>query len=135
MMKAVVLRSIIRGPLSKEILQNYAHASLDFNPIHLDDSFAQKAGFPSVIAHGMLSMAFMGDFILLNFPRDAYRVKTFSCRFKKVVFPGDTLTVNGQVKQESSDSITLQISVSNQKNEVTSQGEAIIEILSGHLQK
>lgn len=122
-------QSITRGPLSRIMLQNYAEASLDFNPIHLDDLFAQKAGFPSVIAHGMLSMAFMGDFIRLNFPRDLYRVRTFSCRFKKVVFPGDTLTVNGQPKKESSDSITLQISVTNQKNEITSQGEAVIEIL------
>lgn len=127
-MKPALLQSISRGPITQKMLQDYAHASLDFNPIHLDESFAKKAGFPSVIAHGMLSMAFMGDFIVLNFPRESYRVVSFSCRFKKVVFPEDVLTVNGQIKKENSDSLLyLQVTVTNQKEEITSSGEAVIE--------
>jgi len=127
------LSPLIRGPINRSHLQNYADASLDFNPIHLDDDFAKQAGFPSVIAHGMLSMAFMGDFIRTHFPQSSHRTLHFSCRFKKVVFPGDTLTIQGKLKEESKETslkeITLQLTITNQKDEVVSQGEAQVEAL------
>jgi len=121
-----ILKSIQRGPLERAHLLDYAEASLDFNPIHLDESFAQRAGFPSVIAHGMLSMAFMGDWIKLNFPAPFYRVDSFSCRFKKVTFPGDHLVIDGMIKKQKEHEIHLDIKIINQKSEVTSHGEAVL---------
>ncbi|MET8505512.1 MaoC/PaaZ C-terminal domain-containing protein [Streptomyces sp. NPDC004787] len=47
----------LRCALTRADLRRYAAASGDHNPIHLDDAAARAAGFPSVIAHGMLSMA------------------------------------------------------------------------------
>jgi acyl dehydratase len=35
----------------------YAGASGDFNPIHIDEEFAQKVGLPHRILHGMWTMA------------------------------------------------------------------------------
>ena len=35
----------------------YAGASGDFNPIHLDDEFAQLVGLPGRILHGLWTMA------------------------------------------------------------------------------
>ena len=35
----------------------YAGASGDFNPIHLDDEFAQSVGLPGRILHGLWTMA------------------------------------------------------------------------------
>ena len=35
----------------------YAGASGDFNPIHVDDEFAQKVGLPGRILHGLWTMA------------------------------------------------------------------------------
>ncbi|MGO9750432.1 MAG: MaoC/PaaZ C-terminal domain-containing protein [Solirubrobacteraceae bacterium] len=35
----------------------YAGASLDFNPIHLDEQFAREVGLPGRILHGMWTMA------------------------------------------------------------------------------
>lgn len=35
----------------------YAGASGDFNPIHLDDAFAQQVGLPGRILHGLWTMA------------------------------------------------------------------------------
>ena len=36
---------------------HYAGASLDFNPIHLDDEFAQSVDLPGKILHGLWTMA------------------------------------------------------------------------------
>jgi acyl dehydratase len=40
-------------------LVRYAGASGDFNPIHHDQTFAEKAGLPTVFAHGMLTAGFL----------------------------------------------------------------------------
>ncbi len=46
--------------LHRSDLLRYAGASLDFNPIHVNDRVAVAVGLPGVIAHGMLTMALAG---------------------------------------------------------------------------
>jgi len=117
-----------RGPLHRNHLGDYATASGDMNPIHLDEEFAKQAGYPSVIAHGMLSMAFLADALRRNFPSQKYQVKNLSCRFKKITFPGDQLEIKGKVKKVSPEGRSLvSLWIENQKGEVTTQGEATIE--------
>jgi acyl dehydratase len=122
------LHELGKEEITTSQLQAYAEASGDFNPIHLDPLFAQEAGYSSVIAHGMLSMAFIADGLVFNFPEREFRVEHFSCRFKKVTFPGDKLKVKGQIKkvQQENQSFLVSIWTENQKGEVTSQGEALV---------
>ena len=46
-------------PVTRQQLVRYAGASDDYNPIHYDEQYAADAGLGGVIAHGMLTMAFM----------------------------------------------------------------------------
>jgi acyl dehydratase len=122
-----MLKPLSKPPVTKEQLQNYAEASGDNNPIHLDDNFAREAGFPSVIAHGMLSMAFLGDCINFNFPPEQFELKNFNCRFKKVTFPGDVITCTGKVRAVNADgSLTVTLWSENQSGEHTLEGEAVL---------
>jgi acyl dehydratase len=41
----------------KYVTVRYAGASGDFNPIHIDEEFAQSVGLPGRILHGLWSMA------------------------------------------------------------------------------
>lgn len=43
------------GEMTREKIVRYCGISMDFNPIHIDDAFAKKAGLPGVIAHGPLT--------------------------------------------------------------------------------
>ena len=57
--EAVVIEKVSRTHITK-----YAGASGDFNPLHHDDTAAQGlAGYPSVFAHGMLSMGLTGTMV------------------------------------------------------------------------
>lgn len=107
----------------KAQLRLFADAALDPNLIHLDDTFAKDAGFPSVIVHGMLSMSVMGNYLATTFPEDQWTITKFSSRFKKVTFPGDVPTCHAEVKSNEG-TLVLNVWVENQKGEVTVDGAA-----------
>ena len=74
----------------------YAGASGDYNPLHTDEVFAsQVAGYPTVFAHGMLTMGMTGR-ILTDWVGDG-RLLRYGARFVKQVWPGDTLTARAHV--------------------------------------
>src|SRR6266705_4991695 len=93
------LSPLVKPPVTGEQLQRYANASGDHNPIHLDEEAAHRVGLDSVIAHGMLSMAFLGQFVIqqISDTPGAYLTQ-LKVRFMNMVRLGDTLTCHGIVK-------------------------------------
>jgi len=82
--------------LSRTQLVMYAGASGDYNPVHTDEVFATKvAGYPTVFAHGMLSMGATGR-MLTNWVGDG-RLTKYGVRFVAQVWPGDSLTARARV--------------------------------------
>jgi acyl dehydratase len=71
----------------------YAEASGDDNPIHLDEAVAQAAGLPTVILHGLCTMAMavrgVVDELLGGDPE---RLRRVAVRFSRPVLPGHELT-------------------------------------------
>jgi acyl dehydratase len=83
--------------LTRTQLVQYAGASGDYNPVHTDEVFTTKvAGYPSVFAHGMLSMGMTGK-MLTNYVGDG-RLTKYGVRFTRQVWPGDTLTAKATVR-------------------------------------
>ncbi len=77
--------------LKRTQLVQYAGSSGDYNPLHSDEPFAtQVAGYPSVFAHGMLTMGMTGR-VLTDALGDG-RLLAYGGRFTSQVFPGDSLT-------------------------------------------
>jgi 3-hydroxybutyryl-CoA dehydratase len=84
--------------VTEERIRAYAEASGDFNPVHLDPGYAKTTQFGGVIAHGMLSMAFVSELMASNFPETWHSGGKMKLRFKAPVFPGETVTVFGEVQ-------------------------------------
>jgi acyl dehydratase len=101
-----------------EQIRQYAEASGDRNPIHLDDGFARSAGLPGVIAHGMLTMAFANQMVT-NWLGDRSRLKRLQGRFAGMVLPGDDVTVSGSVasKDDATRRVLINLVVTNQRGE------------------
>ncbi len=84
--------------LKRTQIVQYAGASGDYNPLHTDEVFTtQIAKYPSVFAHGMLSMGMTGR-MLTNYVGDG-RLKKFGVRFTSQVWPGDTLNATATVEE------------------------------------
>ncbi|MDP4597213.1 MAG: MaoC/PaaZ C-terminal domain-containing protein [Pseudomonadales bacterium] len=82
--------------LSRTQIVQYAGASGDYNPLHTDNLFTTEiAGYPSVFAHGMLTMGMTGR-MLTDYVGDG-RLTRFGVRFTSQVFPGATLTATATV--------------------------------------
>jgi acyl dehydratase len=104
----------------------YAGASGDYNPLHSDERFATEvAGFPSVFAHGMLTMGMTGRVITDWFGPEA--VLSFGGRFVAQVWPGDRLTATATVTGVGDDGVAeLAISTTNQAGEVVLSATATV---------
>lgn len=82
--------------LSRTQIVQYAGTSGDYNPLHTDEVYTtQVAGYPSVFAHGMLTMGLTGK-MLTNYVGDG-RLTKFGVRFTNQVWPGDTLDASATV--------------------------------------
>jgi acyl dehydratase len=113
--------------LTRTQIVQYAGASGDFNPIHHDEIFAtQAAGYPSVFAHGMLSMGLTGR-LLTDWLGDGV-LRSYAVRFVRQVWPGDTLTARGTVKAIETGGeegvVEIEVVTSNQKGEPVVTGSA-----------
>jgi acyl dehydratase len=87
---------IVVDNLTRTQIVQYAGASGDYNPLHTDEVYAtQVAGYPSVFAHGMLTMGMTGR-MLTDYVGDG-RLTQFGGRFTSQVWPGDTLTATATV--------------------------------------
>ena len=116
--------AIVVQNLSRTQIVQYAGGSGDFNPIHHDETFATKeAGYPSVFAHGMLTMGLTGK-RLTDWLGDGV-LQSYGVRFVRQVWPGDTLTASGEVKSIGANGeVELSLVTTNQQGEAVVTGEA-----------
>jgi acyl dehydratase len=124
---------MVKPPISQHQLNRYAEASGDFNPIHLNEEAACRVGLDSVIAQGMLSMAFLGHYISLLIASDPRALITnLKVRYTGMVRLGDTLTCRGMVKNSANrdghTSITIECWAQNQRGEKVTVGEANVVV-------
>lgn len=117
-------------PISRAILVEFANASGDRNPVHLDSDVARTAGFGDVIAHGMLSMAYLGRLLTAWMPQAGLR--SFDTRFVAITPLGSEPVCSGHVRSiEETDGerrAILDLVVRLTDGTVTLTGEAVVSL-------
>ena len=118
--------------VSQEMINLYARASGDYNPIHIDPEFAKKTTQGGTIAHGMLILAFVNNMMTAAFGKDWLETGSLDVRFKSAAKPGDTLTIKGEIKKteavENGTRVSCTVSCVNQNNEAVITGDALVTV-------
>jgi len=117
--------------LKRTQIVQYAGSSGDYNPLHSDEMFTtQIAGYPSVFAHGMLTMGMTGR-LLTNYVGDG-RLTNYGVRFTNQVWPGDTLDATATVEELREEGgehfVDLTVATVNQDGVVVVKGTASARI-------
>ena len=117
-------------PVTRETLANFAGASGDHNPIHIDVEFARKAGMPDVIAHGMLLMTWLGRLVTNWVPQRDLR--EFGVRFTAITHVGEHITCTGRVaEKEERDRerlVKIEVKTMNDAGELKVAGDAWVAL-------
>ncbi|NWG25087.1 MAG: MaoC family dehydratase [Pseudorhodoplanes sp.] len=128
----------IEGPsfdVSRESIRAFCEASLDFNPLHLDDDYMKgsfgKTNFGGIIMHGMNNFGLITRMLTdWAYPSNAIH-RRLETRWVKPVKPGDTIRPHGVLKSklatEKSRWVVIDVEVRNQSDEVVATGEALVE--------
>ncbi len=115
--------------LDRALLKAYADASGDQNPIHQNEEFALSVGLPNVIAHGMLTMALVGNYVT-DWSGGSASVKEFGARFiKPVVVPAGErvdLTINATVIEVNGDEIKIDLVATSAGIKVLGMAKAVV---------
>lgn len=119
--------SSFRKTLTETDVVIYAGLTGDFNPIHIDEIYANSAPFGRRIAHGMLTMSLLTNVLGNKFPGLGTVLLDVQCRFKAPVFIGDTITVELTIIEKLDDKgfIRMNANFFNQHGKAVIAGETL----------
>ncbi|HLM40389.1 MAG TPA: MaoC family dehydratase [Microvirga sp.] len=90
---------VLRRQVLQSTIDDYAKASGDFNPIHVDPEFARNGPFGRTIAHGLMTLSFVAQ-MLNDWTSGAFdECGEIDVAFIGPVFAGDTVEVSGLVEE------------------------------------
>ena len=126
------LEPLVKPAVTKVQLVKYAGASGDFNPLHTDDAFAQSIGMPGVIAHGMLVMGFLGQYVM-ELAGTSATLTNFKMRFGAMTRPGDEITCLAIVKkiyqEQAKQFVDLDLYAEKAPGKIVGFGEATLQLI------
>jgi acyl dehydratase len=125
------LPPLVKPPVDRSQVARFAGASGDYGPLHVDEPFARNAGFPSLLVPGMLTMGFLAE-LASDWLRGA-RIRRFSARFVKIVWPGDVVTVRGRVADRRFEpggkyAVDIEVWGENQRGELVVRGAVTAQL-------
>jgi 3-hydroxybutyryl-CoA dehydratase len=128
----------VEGPafaVSRESIRLFCDASLDYNPLHLDDDYMKgdfgKTNFGGIIMHGMNNFGLITR-MLTDWATPSGAIhRRLETRWLKPVKPGDTIRPTGTIKAKQitaqSRWVVVDVAVQNQRGETVAAGEAMLE--------
>jgi acyl dehydratase len=118
--------AFIERQITKEDIQKFADVSEDFNPVHVDEKFANESMFHGIIAHGIFSGALVSAVLGTKLPGIGTIYLNQSLSFRKPIRPGDTIRTEVVVvsKNPEKKRLILDCKCTNQKQEIVTLGQA-----------
>lgn len=104
---------VVSRTITQERLTAYAAASGDDNPLHLDAVFAAGTRFGGIIAHGMLTLAFISEMMAAHLGERWLTSGSLRARFKGAAYLGDQGETWGRAAKPSDNLLVFNVGVRN----------------------
>jgi acyl dehydratase len=117
----------------KYLTVRYAGASGDFNPIHVDEEFAQQVGLPGRILHGLWTMAQVARAATEAVGGDEApgSLRKLEVAFRGMAVPEEEVVVTGDVKAVEDGLATVSLTARQGRARVVRNGRATIRVPEG----
>jgi acyl dehydratase len=126
------LPSLAKHPTTRQLVQ-YAGASGDYYEIHYDQEYAKSIGLDSLIIHGALKNAFLGQ-LVTQWMGPLGRLRRLSCQYRGMDSPGNPITAKGAVtrkyQEEGEHLVDCEIWLENAEAQRTTPGSATVVLPS-----
>lgn len=108
----------------------FSNLSLDKNPIHLDQSFAEKSVFGRKIVHGMLVASLFSGLLGMKLPGEGSIYLGQSLSFTAPIYIDERVTATVEVIKIRPDKpiVTLRTFCVNSEGLVVIEGEAVVKV-------
>ena len=122
-----------KASLSKKFtdddVRQYAHLSLDTNPVHLDASYAAESVFGKKIVHGMLAAGLFSAVLGTILPGEGSIYLGQTLNFKLPIYIGEEITASVEVIKIRTDKpiVTLRTICLNSEGSVVIEVEAVVK--------
>jgi 3-hydroxybutyryl-CoA dehydratase len=114
--------------ITAEMIERFAQATGDHNPIHLDEAYAKETIFKTRVAHGMLQAGILSGILGTEFPGVGTIYLSQTLKFMKPVFIDDRLTFRLKVLEliEEKNRVRIETVCNNQNGKAVVTGEALV---------
>jgi acyl dehydratase len=114
--------------ISQDEIDRFAELTGDENPVHVDESAAQKTRFGRRIAHGMWGASLVSAVLGTKLPGPGTIYLSQTIKFIAPVYPGDSVTATVKVVKVREDKkiVTLETVCENQNGDLILSGEALV---------
>ena len=120
-----MMRTVERT-ITQAQIDDYAEASGDHNPIHVDPAFAATTIFGGTIAHGMLVLALIAQAMHEAEGEHWLTRGRLKVRFKAPTRPGDTVVASATAVKETDDTIDYTAQCARTDGEILIEGRASV---------
>ena len=117
----------IKNKIIQTNVTNYAKASGDLNPIHLDKTFAKKSIFKNTIAHGMMIGGILSEMLFAEYGDLWLSKSSIDIKFKAPVFMDEEIITYGEVINNENNKLKIDLVVEKNNGTEAIKGFAIIE--------
>tara|TARA_B100001013_G_scaffold164952_1_gene98749 strand:+ start:395 stop:835 length:441 start_codon:yes stop_codon:yes gene_type:complete len=117
--------------ISESMVEEFAKLSGDYNPHHIDESYAKKTRFKKRICHGMLLASFFSKLTGMYLPGKGSLYLSQSLNFIAPAFIDDEVTVEGEIVKisHSTGIVTVKTKITKENTTHLITGSAKIIIL------
>lgn len=120
--------------VTPDVYYGFQRCSGDFNPLHTDELWAIKRGFPKCVMYGNILNAFVSHFVGMLLPSRNVIIHTQDISFCKPIYLNDKIHLSSCIENTSEAVGIVKFKLKFTKNIQDENGIQEITVAKGHVQ-